>query len=54
MAMIMANNVDNLTEGESRLEGRPDELLKREDFEELFLGAGTSTPASPEEDDDKR
>ncbi|HKB33320.1 MAG TPA: ABC transporter ATP-binding protein [Candidatus Dormibacteraeota bacterium] len=43
-----------LVSGQTRLEGRPDELLVRGDFEELFLGAGTSTPALPEEDDDKR
>jgi hypothetical protein len=39
--------------GTTRLGGRPDELLERQDFEELFLGAGTTMPAL-EEDDDKR
>jgi branched-chain amino acid transport system ATP-binding protein len=29
-----------LVSGSTRLEGRPRELLQREDFEELFLGAG--------------
>jgi ABC-type branched-subunit amino acid transport system ATPase component len=29
-----------LVSGATRLEGRPDELLERPDFEELFLGAG--------------
>ena len=53
-ALKIADWTSVLVSGQTRLEGRPDELLKREDFEELFLGAGTSTPASPEEDDDKR
>jgi len=30
-----------LVSGATRLEGRPGELLERQDFEELFLGAGT-------------
>lgn len=30
-----------LVSGETRLEGRPGELLERQDFEELFLGAAT-------------
>jgi ABC-type branched-subunit amino acid transport system ATPase component len=34
-----------LVSGATRLEGRPGELLERQDFEELFLGAGTSSPA---------
>ncbi len=53
-ALKIADWTSVLVSGQTRLEGRPDELLRREDFEELFLGAGTSTPASPEEDDDKR
>jgi ABC-type branched-subunit amino acid transport system ATPase component len=53
-ALKIADWTSVLVSGQTRLEGRPDELLKREDFEELFLGAGTSTPASPVEDDDKR
>ncbi len=53
-ALQIADWTSVLVSGQTRLEGRPDELLRREDFEELFLGAGTSTPASPEEDDDKR
>jgi ABC-type branched-subunit amino acid transport system ATPase component len=53
-ALQIADWTSVLVSGQTRLEGRPDELLKREDFEELFLGAGTSTPASPEEDDDKK
>jgi len=35
-----------LVSGSVRLEGRPGELLQREDFEELFLGAGTDLAAS--------
>jgi ABC-type branched-subunit amino acid transport system ATPase component len=42
-----------LVSGTTRLEGRPAELLERQDFEELFLGAGTTMPAL-EEDDEKR
>ena len=34
-----------LVSGETRLEGRPQDLLQREDFEALFLGAGPSGPA---------
>jgi len=33
-----------LVSGTSRLEGRPDELLGRSDFEALFLGATGSPP----------
>ncbi|HEX3630832.1 MAG TPA: ABC transporter ATP-binding protein [Candidatus Dormibacteraeota bacterium] len=37
-----------LVSGATRLEGRPGELLERQDFEELFLGAGTGpTPPAP-------
>jgi ABC-type branched-subunit amino acid transport system ATPase component len=53
-ALKIADWTSVLVSGQTRLEGRPDELLRREDFEELFLGAGTSTPVSPEEDDGKR
>jgi ABC-type branched-subunit amino acid transport system ATPase component len=53
-ALKIADWTSVLVSGQTRLEGRPDELLRREDFEELFLGAGTSTPVSPEEDDDKK
>jgi ABC-type branched-subunit amino acid transport system ATPase component len=41
-AMQIADWISVLVSGSVRLEGRPAELLKREDFEELFLGAGTS------------
>jgi branched-chain amino acid transport system ATP-binding protein len=53
-ALKIADWTSVLVSGQTRLEGRPDELLRREDFEELFLGAGTNAPVSPEEDDDKR
>jgi ABC-type branched-subunit amino acid transport system ATPase component len=53
-ALKIADWTSVLVSGQTRLEGRPDELLRREDFEELFLGAGTSAPVSPEEDYDKR
>jgi ABC-type branched-subunit amino acid transport system ATPase component len=37
-----------LVSGSVRLEGRPADLIKRQDFEELFLGAGTDLAASDE------
>ncbi len=46
-ALQIADWTSVLVSGATRLEGRPDELLKREDFEELFLGAGTAL-AAPE------
>jgi ABC-type branched-subunit amino acid transport system ATPase component len=52
-ALQIADWTSVLVSGSTRLEGRPDELLERQDFEELFLGAGTTMPAL-EEDDDKR
>jgi ABC-type branched-subunit amino acid transport system ATPase component len=52
-ALQIADWTSVLVSGTTRLEGRPDELLERQDFEELFLGAGTTMPAL-EEDDDKR
>jgi ABC-type branched-subunit amino acid transport system ATPase component len=52
-ALKIADWTSVLVSGQTRLEGRPDELLRRQDFEELFLGAGTAL-ASQEEDDDKR
>jgi len=51
-ALQIADWTSVLVSGMTRLEGHPDELLKRQDFEELFLGAGT-TLAPQEEDDDK-
>ena len=53
-ALKIADWTSVLVSGQTRLEGRPDELLRHEDFEELFLGAGTTTPVSPQEDEDKR
>jgi hypothetical protein len=35
-----------LVAGVTRLEGRSGELLERQDFEELFLGAGTGRAPS--------
>jgi len=40
-ALKVADWTSVLVSGAVRLEGRPDELLQRQDFEELFLGAGT-------------
>jgi ABC-type branched-subunit amino acid transport system ATPase component len=41
-ALQIADWTSVLVSGMVRLEGRPADLLEREDFEELFLGAGTS------------
>ena len=43
-AMDIASWTTVLVSGTTRLEGRPDELKAREDFAELFLGAGSSRP----------
>jgi ABC-type branched-subunit amino acid transport system ATPase component len=54
-AMQVAAWTSVLVSGEVRLEGRPSDLMARDDFEELFLGAGTelgkSAAQDPEEDD---
>jgi len=39
-AMQVASWASVLVSGATRLEGRPQDLMRREDFEELFLGAG--------------
>jgi ABC-type branched-subunit amino acid transport system ATPase component len=41
-AMQIASWISVLVSGAIRLEGRPADLLRRQDFEELFLGASTS------------
>lgn len=48
-AMQIANWAVVLVSGTARLEGRPDELTRREDFEELFLGAGPAAAAVHDE-----
>ena len=45
-ALQIADWTSVLVSGSVRLEGRPKELLDRQDFEELFLGAGTELAAS--------
>ncbi|HEV2140886.1 MAG TPA: ABC transporter ATP-binding protein [Candidatus Dormibacteraeota bacterium] len=45
-ALQVADWTSVLVSGTVRLEGRPAELLQREDFEELFLGAGTDLAES--------
>jgi ABC-type branched-subunit amino acid transport system ATPase component len=45
-ALQVADWTSVLVSGSIRLEGRPAELLRRPDFEELFLGAGTELAAS--------
>jgi len=42
-----------LVSGSIRLEGRPGELLDRQDFEELFLGAATSLSSTPDSEANK-
>ena len=49
-AMQIAAWISVLVSGSVRLEGRPEDLLKREDFEELFLGAGTALAPSTDSD----
>jgi ABC-type branched-subunit amino acid transport system ATPase component len=50
-AMEIATWTIVLVSGSTKLEGRPGELLGRQDFEELFLGAATrTTPASDSEE----
>jgi ABC-type branched-subunit amino acid transport system ATPase component len=52
-ALQIADWTSVLVSGTTRLEGRPGDLLKRHDFEELFLGAGpvgSATPQVQEED----
>jgi ABC-type branched-subunit amino acid transport system ATPase component len=44
-ALQIASWTNVLVSGSTRLEGRPQDLLRREDFEELFLGAGPAAPA---------
>jgi ABC-type branched-subunit amino acid transport system ATPase component len=54
-ALQIASWTSVLVSGEVRLEGRPQDLLAREDFEELFLGGGSTTASrtthEPEEDE---
>jgi ABC-type branched-subunit amino acid transport system ATPase component len=42
-----------LVSGSIRLEGQPGELLDRQDFEELFLGAATSLSSTPDSEANK-
>jgi ABC-type branched-subunit amino acid transport system ATPase component len=53
-AMHIADWVSVLVSGAVRLEGAPGDLLKREDFEELFLGAGTGLAPQDEKDLEER
>jgi ABC-type branched-subunit amino acid transport system ATPase component len=49
-AMQIADWTSVLVSGSVRLEGRPGDLLAREDFEDLFLGAGTALTATTAEE----
>jgi ABC-type branched-subunit amino acid transport system ATPase component len=46
--MEIADWTSVLVSGSVRLEGRPADLVRRQDFEELFLGAGTDLGVSDE------
>jgi len=48
-ALAIASWTSVLVSGQTRLEGHPQDLMRRDDFEELFLGGG---PAAPAEDGD--
>jgi len=53
-ALQIASWTSVLVSGTTRLEGRPADLLRREDFEELFLGAGRAKPAlQPDEEENQ-
>ncbi|OLB80722.1 MAG: hypothetical protein AUI15_41155 [Actinobacteria bacterium 13_2_20CM_2_66_6] len=54
-ALEIASWTSVLVSGTTRLEGRPQDLLQREDFEELFLGAGPAKAAheSDEKENEK-
>ena len=53
-ALQIASWTSVLVSGMTRLEGRPADLLRREDFEELFLGAGRAKPAlQPDEEENQ-
>jgi branched-chain amino acid transport system ATP-binding protein len=45
-ALQIAHWTTVLVSGSTRLEGRPSDLLRRPDFEELFLGGGTRNPVN--------
>jgi ABC-type branched-subunit amino acid transport system ATPase component len=49
-AMDIADWTSVLVSGSVKLEGRPADLLARTDFEDLFLGAGTTLSSSPATD----
>jgi len=53
-AMQIASWTCVLVSGATRLEGRPQDLMRREDFEELFLGAGPRSMTDREEDEEER
>lgn len=53
-ALQIASWTTVLVAGTTRLEGRPEALLQREDFEELFLGAGPAAPAPQPDEKENR
>jgi ABC-type branched-subunit amino acid transport system ATPase component len=48
-AMQIASWTSVLVSGTTRLEGRPEDLMRRADFEELFLGAAPASRTEPTE-----
>ncbi|HEV2475046.1 MAG TPA: ABC transporter ATP-binding protein [Candidatus Dormibacteraeota bacterium] len=52
-ALQIASWTSVLVSGTTRLEGRPDDLLRRQDFEELFLGAGRKRALPADESDEE-
>jgi len=52
-ALEIAAYTSVLVSGSIRMEGQPGELLDRQDFEELFLGAATSLSSTPDSEANK-
>jgi len=52
-ALEIAGWTSVLVSGTTRFEGRPQDLLRRADFEELFLGAGPVRAAHHSDDEEK-
>jgi len=50
-ALQIAQWTTVLVSGSTRLEGRPSDLLRRPDFEELFLGAETRNPVNDKQEE---
>lgn len=53
-ALQIASWTSVLVSGSTRLEGRPSELLAREDFEQLFLGAGQAAASDTRHEEENQ